>query len=227
MSAQANAAIEMTEAEQRLWDLFIFARRTLGFDQFTKLHMGWFEELLKSQFLILMAPRGHMKSSAITTAYTLWRLVQDRNMRILIVNETLSNSRNFLREIKEHITSNERFLTRYGSWETTASKWTEDSVVIPRTRISKEASLSVGGVLGNLVSLHNDLIVLGVAVTMFFTLPANFLSLLLALFSGFFIYIGASDLLPESHHNHPTFWTTFMTLLGMLVLYGAIKLAEI
>ncbi|MCG3204966.1 MAG: hypothetical protein KCHDKBKB_01683 [Elusimicrobia bacterium] len=160
MSEKPESALEMTEAEQKLWDLFIFARRTLGFDQFTKLHMGWFEELLRSQFLMLMAPRGHMKSSAITTAYTLWRLVQDRNMRILIVNETLSNARNFLREIKEHITSNERFLARYGSWETTASKWTEDSIVIPRTRISKEASFSVGGVLGNLVSLHNDLIVL-------------------------------------------------------------------
>jgi predicted phage terminase large subunit-like protein len=160
MNQESNAAIQMSETEQRLWDLFIFARRTLGFEQFTKLHMGWFEMLLQNQFILLLAPRGHMKSSAITTAYTLWRLVQDRDMRILIVNETLSNARNFLRVIKEHITANERFIHRYGSWELAASKWTEDSVVIPRTKISKEPSISVGGVLGNLVSLHNDLIVL-------------------------------------------------------------------
>jgi ZIP family zinc transporter len=69
--------------------------------------------------------------------------------------------------------------------------------------------------------------VLGVAVTMFFVLPASLLSLLLALFAGFFIYIGASDLLPESHHNHPTFWTTFLTLVGMVVLYAVIQLAAI
>jgi ZIP family zinc transporter len=50
---------------------------------------------------------------------------------------------------------------------------------------------------------------------------------ILALFAGFFLYIGASDLLPESHHNHPTFWTTFMTVLGVAVLFGAIKLAGI
>ena len=31
--------------------------------------------------------------------------------------------------------------------------------------------------------------------------------MLLALFAGFFVYISASDLLPESYHDHPTGWT--------------------
>ena len=69
--------------------------------------------------------------------------------------------------------------------------------------------------------------VLGITTTLFFTLPETFLGVLLALFSGFFLYIGASDLLPESHHSHPTFWTTFMTILGVFVLFCAIKLAGI
>jgi len=49
----------------------------------------------------------------------------------------------------------------------------------------------------------------------------------LALFAGFFIYISASDLLPESYHDHPTGWTTAMTILGMAVVYAAISLAQI
>ena len=53
------------------------------------------------------------------------------------------------------------------------------------------------------------------------------LGLVLAVFSGFFLYIGATDLLPESHHSHPAKLTTFMTLLGVIVLYAAIKLANI
>ena len=69
--------------------------------------------------------------------------------------------------------------------------------------------------------------VLGIIATLFFTLHAAVLGIILALFAGFFLYIGASDLLPESHHKHPTFWTTFMTVLGVLVLFGAIKLAGI
>ena len=67
--------------------------------------------------------------------------------------------------------------------------------------------------------------VLGVLSTLFFKLPEAGLGITLALFSGFFLYIGASDLLPESHHRHPTKWTTIVTVLGMAVLYTAIKLA--
>ena len=68
---------------------------------------------------------------------------------------------------------------------------------------------------------------LGVSSTLLFTLPESFLGLVLALFSGFFLYIGASDLLPESYHSHPTALTTAMTLLGVAVLYAAIKLVRI
>jgi ZIP family zinc transporter len=68
---------------------------------------------------------------------------------------------------------------------------------------------------------------LGIISTLFFTLPTSFLGIILALFAGFFLYIGACDLLPESHHAHPTFWTTFMTILGVLVLFGAIKLVGV
>jgi zinc transporter ZupT len=68
---------------------------------------------------------------------------------------------------------------------------------------------------------------IGIIFTLFIHLPSEWLALILALFAGFFLYIGASDLLPESHHNHPTVWTTVATLLGMLVLFGAIQLAGV
>jgi zinc transporter ZupT len=49
----------------------------------------------------------------------------------------------------------------------------------------------------------------------------------LALFAGFFLYIGASDLLPESYHDHPTAGTTAMTILGLLGVYAAVRLARL
>jgi ZIP family zinc transporter len=67
--------------------------------------------------------------------------------------------------------------------------------------------------------------VIGVLVTLFFVVSEESLGLLLALFAGFFLYIGASDLIPESHHQHPKFMTTAMTVAGMAVLYGAIRIA--
>jgi len=67
--------------------------------------------------------------------------------------------------------------------------------------------------------------VLGVLSTFLFTIPESFIGPVLALFGGFFMYIGASDLLPESHHNHPTRWTTFSTILGMATIAIAIHFA--
>ncbi len=69
--------------------------------------------------------------------------------------------------------------------------------------------------------------VLGVVSTLFFSVSESALGLILAIFAGFFLYIGASDLLPESHHGHPTVWTTLATVLGVVVLYIAIKLAGV
>lgn len=66
---------------------------------------------------------------------------------------------------------------------------------------------------------------IGILSTIFITVSEGSLGILLAVFTGFFLYIGASDLIPESHHRHPTAWTTLMTLLGIAVLYLVIKLA--
>lgn len=65
----------------------------------------------------------------------------------------------------------------------------------------------------------------GMAATFLFTLPRDALGVVMALFAGCFLYIGASDLIPESYHAHPKFLTTAMTVLGAAVLYVAIALA--
>lgn len=68
---------------------------------------------------------------------------------------------------------------------------------------------------------------LGIAATLFVSVSQDTLGLLLALFAGFFLYIGASDLIPESHHAHPAFLTTAMTIFGAAVLYFVIKMAGV
>src|SRR5581483_1064724 len=55
---------------------------------------------------------------------------------------------------------------------------------------------------------------------------ADLIAPVLAVFSGFFLYIGASDLLPESHHGHPKFFTTLATLLGAATLFVATRIAS-
>ncbi len=77
------------------------------------------------------------------------------------------------------------------------------------------------------LSINSLAPVFGILISTIVTLPESMLGIVLSLFCGFFLYLGASDLLPESHHQHPTLWTTFMTVLGVAVMFVAIRLAGV
>jgi zinc transporter ZupT len=68
--------------------------------------------------------------------------------------------------------------------------------------------------------------IVGAASTLMFTLQGAMLGLGLAAFAGFFLYIGASDLVPESYHDHPKWLTTGMTILGAVTMFVAIRLVQ-
>ncbi|HBW23299.1 MAG TPA: hypothetical protein DEF68_07980 [Elusimicrobia bacterium] len=146
------------QAVDPLSDFFTFARETLGYDALGPLHLSWYEALLRHDHMLLLSPRSHLKTTAVTVAYALWRLAKNPNLRILLLNEILANAQSFLHEIKEHIIKNKRFKRRYGRLDVNAGKWTDTSITIPRTKIMKEPSIAVCGVLGTVVSMHPDLI---------------------------------------------------------------------
>ncbi|MCX5784575.1 MAG: phage terminase large subunit [Elusimicrobia bacterium] len=149
----------MKDHEQRLEDLYFFAKEVLGYTQLTELHLSWFDILLREQYVLLLAPVGHLKTSSCTIAYPLFRLTENHNLRILLVNEVLDNAKGFLREIKGHLTQSARFREQYGHWDLTADTWTEERIQIPRTEIRKEPSIAVASVLGTVVSQHPDLVI--------------------------------------------------------------------
>ena len=64
----------------------------------------------------------------------------------------------------------------------------------------------------------------GIVVSRFIAVPRADLAIIIAAFAGFFLYIGASELLPDSHHRHPRAWTTIATLLGAALIYAVVTL---
>ncbi len=59
----------------------------------------------------------------------------------------------------------------------------------------------------------------GVASTLFFTLSDSALAIYLGFFTGFLLYIGASDILPEAHSKHSSKITIGLTVLGALFMF--------
>jgi zinc transporter ZupT len=66
--------------------------------------------------------------------------------------------------------------------------------------------------------------VLGAASTLLFSLSDWGLLLYLGVFSGFLLYIGASDILPEAHANHPSRLTMGMTITGAGLMWILVQL---
>lgn len=66
--------------------------------------------------------------------------------------------------------------------------------------------------------------VLGIFSTNFFTLSPYILLLYLGYFSGFLLYIGASDILPEAHSEHSSISTIVMTAIGILLVFTISRL---
>lgn len=61
--------------------------------------------------------------------------------------------------------------------------------------------------------------ILGVLSTLLFTVPDKMLVIYLGFFAGFLLYIGAADILPEAHAQHPSRLTILMTIVGVAFIF--------
>ncbi|HEX3407915.1 MAG TPA: hypothetical protein VHS81_11810 [Caulobacteraceae bacterium] len=65
----------------------------------------------------------------------------------------------------------------------------------------------------------------GIGLTRLFTVPEGPLGLAIAVFAGFFLYIGASALAPASHRAAPQLRTSLATAAGMAAIWVVVRLA--
>jgi ZIP family zinc transporter len=66
---------------------------------------------------------------------------------------------------------------------------------------------------------------LGVLVTLAISIPDEAILVSLGAFCGVLLYIGAADILPEAHANHPSGWTLACTVLGAAVMFVVLSVA--
>jgi len=59
----------------------------------------------------------------------------------------------------------------------------------------------------------------GAAIGTYLALSESLMSLYLALFSGFVIYLATSHILPEAHSRHSSRWTFGATVLGVAIMW--------
>ena len=135
-----------------------FVEGVLGY-QFTPFHREWWNFQHDHRASLILAPRGHGKSTILTVSYAIEKIARDRDVRILLVSNTLDQAKAFLREIKSHLEGNARLLRFYGHF--IGRPWTEHEITVSgRRRRAKEATLTALGVSGPIITRHYDLILL-------------------------------------------------------------------
>ena len=135
-----------------------FVRQVLG-REFTDFHRRWWEFTATHPHSLLLAPRGHGKSTILTVAYTLKRLLERPDLRALIASNTAVQAEGFLREIRRHLAHNPAIAAACGPLA--GQPWNERELgLASRLCTAKEPSLTALGVLGPVISRHYDLVIL-------------------------------------------------------------------
>lgn len=121
-------------------------------------HARWIDFVDLRPRSLILAPRGHGKTTAITVGYTLWNVLKNQNIRALILSNTQAQAESFLREIKMRLESS---IVRSVFGEQRGPKWTDSEIIVKNSRrASKEATVTALGVMGAVISRHFDMVVL-------------------------------------------------------------------
>lgn len=119
------------------------------------IHGRMIDFFLNNKFALALAPRGHGKSKIIQGIIT-WYIVNNPNMRIILVSDTDTKAQAFLRTIKSTIENSQVLKDFYGDLQ--GDRWTDHALIIAgRTEIHTEPSLlSVGAGSGSVTGFHCD-----------------------------------------------------------------------
>lgn len=92
-------------------DFKFFCEQCLGIKENGGIHdfqLKWFEAALKFKKLIIESGSGSSKTEIMGAAYPLWKMMTERNLKIILISKTLDQaSSNILHRIKGYIQDNE------------------------------------------------------------------------------------------------------------------------
>ncbi len=143
-------------------DLWSFETDLLGYSDIAEIphREGMAFLLAPGNFKLILWPRGSFKSTIVTQGYSLWRLVRDPNLRVLIDSRTIDRSKFFLSEIKQQLERNDRFKELFGDWKNIPG-WSEHEIILPhRTIPHREPSIRCSGLNSPVTGGHYDLIIM-------------------------------------------------------------------
>lgn len=141
-------------------NLYFFAKGVMGYKDMTERCHGplaAFADQQVKQFLMMLIPRDHFKTSLITIAGGMQRVVKNQESRQLIANESATNSERFLRSIRQHAESNKVFRGLYSEvipLDYRKVRWNDSELDFRREGKYPEPTIDSIGMTGASTSRH-------------------------------------------------------------------------
>lgn len=139
-------------------NLFFFVKYILGYKLLSdKIHKDLCDFIQKTDGDILdLEPRDHFKTTCISVGYTVWKIVNDPDIKILISHKNLKMSRAILGTVKQQFQSNEKLRFFYGNH--VGNKWRDDLIISRKRKIiDKDPTVGIGGTDAELASCHYNI----------------------------------------------------------------------
>jgi hypothetical protein len=139
--------------------LYMTAKYLCGFNEITWRTHGDMIENLESETKrkLIVMPRGTFKSSIGVVAYSVWLLLRNPNLRILIDSEKYANSKNWIKQIRT-IFEKPLMMDLFGDLR--GIPWGEGEITLAnRTANVREPSVVASGIEANKTGAHFDTII--------------------------------------------------------------------
>lgn len=160
---------KLTKAEKAKRDCIFFAENYLKHllpEKTGEFHKNLIEIVNRkeNERLDILAPRGHAKSTWITIIYVIWKIVNDREITVIIASDTIDQAETFLRLIKDELEYNENLIEDFGLFrpkEKTGATgvWRVNDITVVREGRSKEPTIMCAGAGKKIVGRRADIII--------------------------------------------------------------------
>jgi len=144
-------------AAEALGDSNIFAEKFTKFPR-QNFHRAWVRWLSDQPQGVLLAPRDHGKTMTVTVIEAAHRVLQDRDLRVLVCSGSREQAVRMGRAIRRLL---ESVPVRTVFGDVRGEKWTDTELLLSGSALSeKEASITMISAGGSITSGHYDLVIL-------------------------------------------------------------------
>lgn len=130
----------------------IFGYEVLGF------HRAWVNFQMRNRFTVIAGPRGFGKTITCTKGFSLFKSVESRERRVLIVGKTLPQSRKVQREIRLQLQRNEMMKVFGPFFDDDSVDTGTELIFAGRRSLDSEPNISCIGIGSSKIGGHYDII---------------------------------------------------------------------